>query len=472
MAIDRALLNDWIIGINLCLFAYVLLVQTNYVTFLLLAIKSLRTYTRGLQTRETMSLEQAELVPPISVIVPAYNEELTIVESVKGFMHMEYPQYEIIVVNDGSTDNTLDKLREAYNLVPINQVYARKLRTKEVRQVYHSLTHPQLIVVDKENGGKADTLNAGINISRYPLFCVVDADSILEERALIQVVYPFVEHAEEVVAVGGIVRIANGCRIEKGRVLDVQLPSNHWARIQVLEYLRAFLLGRMAWSECNSLLIIAGAFGVFRKSAVVEVGGYLTDTVGEDMELTVRLQRHRYERNKNWRILFIPDPVCWTQVPEDRKTLRQQRKRWHRGLAQTLWLHRRMFVNPRYGMVGLFGMPYFVFIEWLGPLIETMGLLVVPICYLLGFLDFWFTAAFFSAAFVYGLIVSMGAVLLEELNFRRYTRFRDLLILFGYAMVEAFYYRPLNSWWKTLAFFQSRKQRFDWGEMKRKRFSE
>lgn len=471
MAFDREFVNSGIIVINSLILLYLFFVQSTYFTFLLFAVKSLRNYLRSVLVREFMTLEQAEFVPPITVIVPAYNEEMTIVESVNGFMLVEYPQYEILVVNDGSKDNTLQVLIDAFQLIPIDQVYARKLATKDVRQIYHSLKYPKLVVVDKENGGKADAINTGINVSRYPLFCVVDADSLLEEKALLQVVYPFVENPEEVVAVGGIVRIANGCRIEKGRVIDVNLPRNSWARMQVLEYLRSFLIGRVAWSEMNSLLIIAGAFGLFKKSAVIEVGGYLTDTVGEDMELTVRLHRHRYEQQKNWRVLFVPDPVCWTQAPEDKETLEKQRNRWHRGLAESLWRHKKMLFNPRYGVVGMFGMPYFILVEWLGPLVEITGLILVPIAYAIGMLDPWFAAAFFGVTLIYSQIVSVGALLLEEYNFRRYQKLREILVLFGYSLLENFYFRPLNSWWKTRAIFQIRKQKHMWGEMRRQAFT-
>lgn len=470
MEIDRALLGHWIIVFNVIILIYVFLVQSTYFSFLLVSIRALKKYVRQSETREFANLEQAEYVPPISIIVPAYNEGITIIESLKGFLHIEYPQYEIIVVNDGSKDDTLAQLIDAYKLVPIDQVYARKISTKPVRQIYHSLVHPDMIVLDKENGGKADAINAGINVSRNPLFCVVDADSILEEGALMQVVHPFVESEEEVVAVGGIVRIANGSRVDKGRVSEVRLPKNGWARMQVLEYLRAFLIGRMAWSESNSLLIIAGAFGVFKTSAVKEIGGYLTDTVGEDMELTVRLQRYRYEKKKDWKIVFVPDPVCWTQAPEDRKTLKKQRNRWHRGLSESLWRHRRMFMNPRYGTIGMLSMPYFVFVEWLGPIVELIGLIAVPLAYGFGLLNVWYAVAFFCITLIYSQIVSIGAILLEENNFRRYERFKDLLWLVLYAWIENFYYRPLNSWWKTQAVFQLRKLKHAWGDMQRKSF--
>ncbi len=472
MAISREIVGIWVTYFNLFILGYVLFVQVVYIGSLIVAVLHNRRQSKLLRARDFVTLEQAEHIPPITIIVPAYNESLTIAESVRGFLHMEYPQYEVIVVNDGSKDDTLEVLKAEFRLVPVGQVYARRLDTKPVRQVYHSLSHPDLVVIDKENGGKADAINTGINVCRYPLFCVVDADTIIDERALMDVVYPFVENPQEVVAVGGTVRIVNGSTIERGRVTRVQLPSNGWARMQVLEYLRAFLVGRTAWSAMNGLLIIAGAFGVFKTSAVREVGGYAVGTVGEDMELTVRLQRYRYEHGKKWSILYEPDAFCWTQAPEDRVTLYKQRNRWHRGLAESLWRHKRMFGNPKYGIVGMLSMPYFVFIEWLGPLIELLGLITVPLSYAFGYLDLWIAAAFFTASLAYSQIVSVGALLIEERRYRTYTSVKELAVLMLYSAAETFFYRPLNTWWKSKAAFQVRRQKHAWGEMKRTSFGD
>jgi cellulose synthase/poly-beta-1,6-N-acetylglucosamine synthase-like glycosyltransferase len=460
-------IHEFIIWINLFLIIYVFLIQTTYFSFLLLAVKSVIHYIRTRRAREIMETKQMQFVSPISLIIPAYNEEVTIGTTIKGFLQLNYPDFEVIVVNDGSNDDTLDILIEQFQLTPMTKTYSKKLETENVRTVYHSLEHPNLIVVDKENGGKADAINAGINISKFPLFCVVDADSILEEQALLQVVYPFVENPDEVVAVGGIVRIVNGCKVENSNITEVRLSKNRWAKMQVLEYLRAFLIGRIALSQVKSLLIIAGAFGIFKKSAVIEVGGFLTDTVGEDMELTVRLHRHSYEKKKKWKILFIPNPVCWTQAPENWKELKKQRNRWYRGLLETMWTHKRMLMNPRYGVTGVVGMPYLFFVELLGPIMELIGIILIPTLYFLGLIDFYFLLAFLAVAFIYSQIVSVGALILEEYNFRRYKRWSELMTLFVYSFFENFFFRPLNNSWKLIALFTIRKQKKQWGNLER-----
>jgi cellulose synthase/poly-beta-1,6-N-acetylglucosamine synthase-like glycosyltransferase len=460
-------LHKYIIWLNLFLIIYVFIIQTTYFSFLLLAIKNVIHYIRTRRAREIMETKQMQFVSPISLVIPAYNEEITIITTINGFLQLNYPDYEIIVINDGSKDKTLEVLVEEFHLIPMTQAYAKKLDTKNVNGVYHSINHPNLIVIDKENGGKADAINAGINMSKCPLFCVVDADSILEEKSLLQVVYPFVENPEEVVAVGGIIRIVNGCDVENSHITQVRLSENRWAKMQVLEYLRAFLIGRIALSEMRSLLVIAGAFGIFKKSAVIEVGGFLTDTVGEDMELTIRLHRHSYEKKKKWKVLFIPNPVCWTQVPENRRDLKKQRNRWYRGLTESLWQHKRMLLNPRYGITGLVGMPYLFFVELLGPLIELLGLIVIPVLYFLNLIDFYFLLAFFAVAYIYSQIVSVGALILEEYNFRRYKKWSELITLFVYSFVENFVFRPLNNWWKLQALFTIRKQKKQWGELER-----
>jgi cellulose synthase/poly-beta-1,6-N-acetylglucosamine synthase-like glycosyltransferase len=449
---------------------YIFLIQTSYFSFLILSIKSVLRYFRLVQSSKYLTHNETEFLPPISIIVPAFNEALTIIENVKGFVAIDYAKYEIIVVNDGSTDDTFQMLKEAFHLIPIDKVYSKKLESMSIKQIYYSLKYPQLIVVNKDNGGKADSINAGINVSQYPLFCVVDADSILERESLIRVVFPFIENPEEVVGVGGIVRIANGCKIKDGKITEIKPPRNHWARLQTIEYLRAFLFGRIPWSEINSLLIIAGAFSVFKKDAIIEIGGYMTDTVGEDMEITTRLHRFRYENNKKWSIKFVPDPVCWSQAPEDVKTLKNQRSRWHRGLAETLWKHRKMFLNPKYGKVGMLAMPYFVFIELLAPIIEIAGLIIVPVQYFIGVVDIWFALAALTILVFYGQIISVSSLLIEEYTYKRYKHFPDFIILYFYSWIEGSYFRLLNSWWKLNAIFHVRSKKKSWGEMQKKSF--
>ena len=413
---------------------------------------------------------QSDMTWPISILVPAHNEEKTIAETVRSLQMVNYGEFEIIVINDDSTDGTLRALIEAFDLRRLDKVYKRSIPTKAIRGVYGSLTNQGLLVIDKVRGGKADSLNAGINLSRYPLFCSVDADSIIEDNALLRVVKPFMEHPTEMVAVGGIVRIANGCEVHEGRVSRIHLPPGSLPILQVVEYLRAFLTGRVGWSVLRSLLIISGAFGLYKKSEVIEIGGYDRETDTEDLELVVRLHESCRRKKVRYRIVFVPDPVCWTEVPTTLPVLRRQRNRWHRGLLQSLWRHRRMMLNPRYGVIGLFTFPYFVLFEMLGPFVELTGYVTVPLAAYLGILSWEFFLLFLALSVLFGVFLSIAAILLEEISFRRYPGWMDLARLLVYGVLENFFYRQLLSLFKVKAFYDFVRRRRGWGEMKRRGF--
>jgi cellulose synthase/poly-beta-1,6-N-acetylglucosamine synthase-like glycosyltransferase len=340
-------LHTFAIAVAAITLAYFAALNVVYLAFTAIAWRDLNRHLRARGHAPDDEIFSSPVTPPVSVLVPAFDEELTIVESVRSLLALRYPLHEVIVVNDGSSDATLERLREAFDLVPVRKALRVLLPTAPIRGVYVSRRHHHLWVVDKENGGKADALNAAVNASRYPYVLAIDADAILEEDSLLRVVRPVVAEPDVVVATGGIVRIANGCRIDHGRVYDVRLPQSRLATLQVLEYFRAFLIGRVGWSRMNALLIISGAFGLFRRSLVETVGGYSSDTVGEDIELVVRLHRHLRERGERYRIEFVPDPVCWTEAPETMGQLSRQRRRWHRGLGETLWRHRRVAANGR-----------------------------------------------------------------------------------------------------------------------------
>ena len=458
-----------VVAFDLMVLAYFLAINSLYLGFAVVAFFELRKHRRRWTPRDLDVLVRSPATPAISLIVPAFNEEATIRESVRALLSLNYPEYEVVVVNDGSRDNTILAAVEAFELVQAVVGYEQPIATQPVRGVYRSLGHRNLLLIDKANGGKADAINAGVNAARHPLVCVIDADSLLEEHSLTRAVLPFIENPHTVAA-GGIVRVANGCRVEDGRVTDVALPKNHLAAFQATEYLRAFLAGRVAQSAMRALLIISGAFGVFRRDALLEVGGFRTDTVGEDMEVIVRLHRHFCERGEPYRVVFRPDPVCWTEVPETAKVLARQRNRWQRGTLQALSAHRTMMLNPRYGAVGLFGMPYFLVFEALGPLVEVAGYVVTIGACALGLLDWRFAQLLFLVAVCYGALISLSAVVLEELSFRRYPRLLDLLRLAVFGIAENFGYRQLTTWWRLRGALDFVRGRADWGAMTRQGF--
>lgn len=454
---------------NWMILFYFLGINGTYVLLNILSFFAIRRYLKERKTTELERIFQSPFFEPISIIAPAYNEEATIAQSVEALLHLQYPQHEVVVVSDGSKDNTMQVLIERYGMVSAPITYPSQIGCKKIKQVYVSPEYPNLVLVDKENGGKGDAMNAGINVSRYPLVCFIDADSILESDALLKVVRPFLEDPTTI-GVGGIVRIANGCKVKSGEVVKVGMPKNSLARFQSVEYLRAFLFGRVGWDVLNAMLIISGAFGLFSKAAVVESGGYRNDTVGEDMELVVRLHRVMRKKKRKYSITFIPDPVCWTEVPEKLKILSRQRNRWQRGLMDSMLLNIKMLFNPKYGTAGLLAMPFFFFFEMLGPMVEFTGYIVFFVSWYFNIVSFAFAVLFLAVAIVLGIVLSVGSLVLEELSFRRYPKIFDLVILFAYAVLENFGYRQLNTWWRFRGFFDYILGKKGWGKMERKGF--
>lgn len=411
-----------------------------------------------------------DLAPPIAIIAPAYNEALTIVESVKALLALHYPDFEVIVVNDGSKDRTLDVLIDAFAVKPVQRYHDLAVENRPIRGLYANPDIPRLLVVDKQNGGKSDAMNAGINVARAPIVCIIDADTLLEPDALIRAARPFIEEPIKTVAVGGTIRIANGCRIEGGRVLEAGLPRNVLALLQTVEYLRAFLMARLGLSQMRTLMIISGAFGLFRRSTAIQVGGFSHNTVGEDFELVVKLHRHMRERKQDYRITYIPDPVSWTEAPESLKILGNQRARWQRGSLETFFKHKDMFLNPRYGRIGFLGMGQVCVVDILGPLVEVIGYFLVPLLWLLGLIAFEYVLAFVAVIFSFGVFVSVASLVLEEVQLRRLPRARDLAIVTLVAVVENFGYRQLNNLWRVKGYWQFLRKQQGWGEMTRKGF--
>lgn len=374
---------------------YFALVNGSYLFVHLASIVSLQRNFRDWLLEPTYNPYRSPFLPGIAVLVPAYNEEAVIVDSVRSLLNLEYGVFDVVVINDGSTDATLEQLLEEFDLEPVEEGVPFDLPCEPVDEVYQS-TEVDLVVIDKANGGKADALNAGVFFTDQPLFCAIDADSIVERNALLEVVEPFLKDPERTIATGGAVRVANGCSVSRSTVTKVGLSSNRLASLQTVEYLRAFLSGRIGLSALGGLLIISGAFGVFRTSAVREVGGYSTETITEDMELIVRL--HHHYADTDYSITFVPYPVVWTEVPASRKTLGRQRMRWYQGLLETLSMHRGMIGNPKYGSIGLFAMPFFLFVEAIGPLIEGLGYVIVPFAFILGALNVPFFLLFLGVA--------------------------------------------------------------------------
>ncbi len=450
---------------------YFFTINGLYLLFIILSTSGIFRYRHTTTFINFKEIFQMPLVKPISIIAPVYNEEMGIVESIKSLLSLEYPLYEVIVVNDGSKDRTLDKMIEAFGLTKSRRIFRKIIQTKPIKGIYISPSNPKLVVVDKINGKKADAMNAGLNISRYPLFCGIDGDSILEKDSLLKIARPFLEEPEKTIGAGGIIRLSNGCTVKSGQVIRVGLPRNTLARFQILEYLRAFLGGRIGLSMLKSILIISGAFGLFRKDIALKCGGYRSNTIGEDMDLVVRMRKYLHEQKIPFDFKFVPDPICWTEAPETLKSLAGQRNRWHRGLIETLFHSRKMLFNPRYGITGLFAMPFYFIFEMLGPLIEVAGYIIFTIMVMLGQFNRPFALLFFLLAVVIGILLSLLSILLEEYSSRRYPHIKDIVIIVTFGLLENILYRQWLAVVRAKAFFDLAVGKHEWGEMEKKGFS-
>jgi cellulose synthase/poly-beta-1,6-N-acetylglucosamine synthase-like glycosyltransferase len=452
---------------HIVVLAYFVILNGYYFGTSLISFRALRRYSRSLTAGTTDDLIRFGGAPPVSILVPAYNEAANCLGALRSLLDLEYPSYEVIFINDGSTDNTIEILSREYHLRPAFRSPTSSLGRGRVRGIYQSATNPAFWVIDKENGGKPDALNVGLDYCHTPLFCSLDADTALEKDALLRLCRSFLENGD-VIASGGIVRVANGSTFQDGHIRDVRLPRNLLAQLQVVEYLRAFLAGRMGWSAGGVLLIVSGAFGMFRRDVVVGAGGYSTRSVGEDMELIVRLHRYMRERKQEYEIQFVPDPVAWTEVPESLKVLTRQRDRWQRGLMQSLAAHKVMLMNPKYGRIGMVAYPYFWFMEGFGPAVEVLGYAAFTVAFIFGWVAPQFVLAFLFLSIFAGIALSLAAVALEELSFRRYTNRRDFGRLLLLSVIENFGYRQYLAFARFKGLIMAMFGRHDWGRMERK----
>ena len=449
---------------------YFLALNAFYALLLILSIPELWGHWHLAEDEQLKAVLGSEALPPLTILVPAYNEQVTIAESVLSFLTLQYPRHEVVLVNDGSPDRTMEIMIAEYDLYEVPPAFPVAVATKPVRAYYRSRRFSKLLVIDKENGGKADSLNAATNAARYPYVLAVDADTLIEPDALLRLARPFLL-GKRVAAVGGTIRVANACRIEYGRVVEAGVDRRWLPGIQTVEYLRAFLFGRLGWNRIGGNMIISGAFGLFRRDHIVAIGGYRTSTVGEDMDLVVRLRRYLRQHKLGDEIPFIPDPVAWTEVPTSARVLGRQRERWHRGLIEILMANRDMMFNPRYGTLGMVAYPFFFFGEMLAPVIELCGYLTLVVGFFIGGVDFEFAKLFLLVAIGFGVLLSFWAIVLEELSFRRYPRFRDMLWMFAFAVLENLGYRQMTVWFRLKAFWKYFRKEHGWGRMEREGFT-
>ena len=479
-------LSAIVFWIAMALAVYSVLINASFLILSFLAILDLAGYRRRLEYAGYDEWFQDPNARGVSVLMPAYNESATIVQSVQAMTSLRYPDLEVVVIDDGSKDDTSAKMVAEFDMVEVPLVASGSIPTKGVvlsTWVSRRGSHNLALIV-KDNGGKADALNAGINHSRKELVCMVDADSLLDPQALLNVARPFADDPGRVIAAGGVVRVANGSKVDRGRVTDLRMPRRWLARVQVVEYLRAFLIGRAGWSRIGGLLIISGAFGIFRKDVLLEVNGMATDCIGEDAELVVRIHRHLGDTHTKGEVVFVPEPVAWTEVPENRTVLRKQRRRWHRGLAEIFVRHHGMLLRRKYGVIGMVTMPWFLLFELLAPIVEVIGIVFFLFLLLMLGVEEWAWSdldlvnppvliMLLVASVLFAVFVTLVALLAEEVSFRRYRGLPDLFRAIYAAVEENLGYRQLNAFWRLGGIVEVlRRTRQDWGDMERKGFGE
>ena len=453
---------------NHTLFWYYLASNFAYLLMLMIALKTSAAHQRSLESHRLSWINESPMAPPIAIIAPAHNEEGSIRVAVRNLLELDYPELEVIVVNDGSEDRTLEEMRDEFRLRLVRAVYIPEVKSALVRGLYRSDADARLLVVDKEAAGsKADAVNAGLNAANSPYVCVVDADSVLERDALLRIMVPILEDPKRVVAVGGIIRVLNGSEIQGGTLRRVRLPRKSIEVIQVIEYLRAFLIGREAWAQGNMLTIISGAFGVFRTD-LRAVGGYRASSIGEDFDLVARMHRHVLEKRIDYQIRFVPDPMCWTEVPSDLKSLGRQRQRWQKGLLDVLWPNRDMLFRPRFGKIGCFALPYLWIFELFAPVFELAGIATIILAVSLGVLSREFFLQFLIFGYAFATVISIGSVLQEEITYKRYNDWQDVVRLVSYCFLEHFPYRQMHMIWRLQGLWQYFRGDFAWKPLKRK----
>ncbi|MES2701256.1 MAG: glycosyltransferase [Bacteroidota bacterium] len=452
------------------IFLYACTLLSAYMIIGIASIGEARKYMYRNAFTDFRLLVSSPHAPSVSILAPAYNEGANITENVRSLLSLYYSNLEVIIINDGSKDDTLQKMIDAYQLEKIDYHVQYRIHSKEVRGVYKSrkAVYKKLVVVDKVNGGKADALNVGINVSSKDYIVCIDVDCILEQDSLLKMMKPFLEESgSKVIASGGVVRIANSCEIKDGRLEKIFLPANYWARMQSLEYIRAFIIGRMAWARINGLLLISGAFGAFDKQVAIDAGGYDHGTVGEDMELVMRMRRHMEEMKLPYKVTYIPDPLCWTEAPTNSKILGRQRNRWTRGSIETLKIHKTLFFNPRYHVMGMISYPFWFFFEMLAPLIEFFGMIVFLIMSLLGMINWHSFLALLAFIVSFGYLYSAFAAYMEVLTFNMYRRRSEMARLLLTALTEPFYFHPFVVWSAIKGYVDLIRKKNSWGEMTR-----
>ena len=445
-----------------------------YIALTFLCYDAIKNYANSKYFLHIGVLKKSNHAVGVSIIAPAFNESSTIVDNVKSLMLLEYPKYEVVIVNDGSTDSSLQKLIDEFELIKVDFFYQDKLKSHPVRGHYKSKNpvYSKLLVVDKINGkSKADAMNVGINSCKYDIFMCTDVDCILRKDSISLLVKPFIESKKRVIATGAAIRISNSCEFKDGMLFKSVYPKQYFPMFQELEYIRAFVFGRMAWSRINGLLLVSGGLGMFDKTLAIEAGGYWHKSLGEDMDLIIRMRKIMHEKNESFLIKYIPESLCWTEGPSTKNVFIRQRVRWARGLIQTLFLHRKIFLNKNYGLTGLVSFPYFVFGEFLVPILEAIGIIIIFFDILI--FGIYYNYFLIITLFVYLFYVFIGltSILIDQVLYKHYSTLKEIIKLILLVFIEPIIYHPITIYTSLKGYWQFvANKELAWGVMTRQGF--
>ena len=456
------------------MFYYATILMLSYAGLVVLSLIEIQKYLKRQRYIDLRALLTSPYAPGITVVAPAYNEGLSIIDGVHSLLSLNYPKFEVVIINDGSTDHTLQKLIDEFQLEAIEYAYNEQIVTQPVKQIYRSANPAffNLLIVDKVNGkSKADASNAGINVSSYPYFLCTDVDCIIHKDTLLKLIKPFIEEKTKVIATGAAIRISNSCDIKNGFMVKVKVPKGYLPLFQELEYIRAFLLGRMAWSKMNALMLVSGGLGMFDKEIAINAGGYDPKSFGEDMELITRMRIYMHNLKEKYLIKYIPESLCWTEVPANLKVFGSQRTRWSRGLAQNLWVHKKIMFNPKYGIFGMISFPYWLFFEWLAPIIEATGIIYYLYVVITGQINWEYAIILLIYVYTFSVMITIMAVLWDELTHKQYSSKMEVFKLCCAALVEPILYHPLVVFFALKGDFYSLLGKpMAWGNMQRAGF--
>jgi len=414
---------------------------------------------REVPAEDVYKVLKSNSLPTITFVVPAYNENKDIVHTVKNMLSLSYRYKRVIIVNDGSTDNTFELLNNNFFLHPVPPSSPGIFETSEIKSYYASTKYPDLLVVDKVNGGKADALNAGLNACSSEIVVCADADTLVDDMALNRLIRPFLLHPNTVAAHASIGNV-NGCTIADNRIAKVNFPKKMLLGFQVIDFMKGFLVERLGLSWTQGTLVIPGNFGMFKMKTLIDIGGYDRSSIIEDTEIITRMHMYYLSKKIPYRIEYLPDIVAWTEAPETIRTLGKQRLRWYKGTTQNIWQYRNMWFNPKYRSIGLFVCPMTVF-EKIAPLIEISGFIILMLAIFNSQVDPFLVLSLAAVSWCFLILLVLLSLVIEFIAYETYTSWIDFLRILKCVFCYTGYHYLLM-WWRVKGLYAPKPKRAGW----------